>query len=104
MTRTVLQKAIAEHRTIYLPSGFYVVHDTLKLRPDTVLIGLHPGATQIILPDGTPAYQGIGRAQSPARSAQGRQQHCHRHRALHQRGQSACSRRALEGRLRFNDE
>jgi len=56
----VLQKAIAEHRTIYLPSGFYVVHDTLKLRPDTVLIGLHPGATQIILPDNTPAYQGIG--------------------------------------------
>ena len=25
-----------------------------------MLIGLHPGATQIILPDGTPAYQGIG--------------------------------------------
>ena len=56
----VFQKAIAEHRAIYLPSGFYVVHDTLTLRPDTVLIGLHPGATQIILPDGTPAYQGIG--------------------------------------------
>jgi sugar lactone lactonase YvrE len=56
----VLQKAIAAHRAIYLPSGFYVVRDTLTLRPDTVLIGLHPGATQIILPDGTPAYQGIG--------------------------------------------
>jgi sugar lactone lactonase YvrE len=24
------------------------------------LIGLHPGATQIILPDGTPGYQGVG--------------------------------------------
>ncbi|MGA8491902.1 MAG: glycosyl hydrolase family 28-related protein, partial [Terriglobales bacterium] len=60
----VLQKAIAEHRTIYLPSGFYVVHDTLRLRPDTVLIGLHPGATQIILPDGAPAYQGIGSAKA----------------------------------------
>ena len=56
----VLQKAIAEHHAIYLPSGFYVVHDTLTLRPETVLIGLHPGATQIVLPDGTPAYQGIG--------------------------------------------
>ena len=56
----VFRKAIAEHRTIYLPSGFYVVHDTLRLRPDTVLIGLHPGATQIILPDGTLAYQGVG--------------------------------------------
>ena len=50
----VIQKAIAAHPAIYLPSGFYVVRDTLTLRPDTVLIGLHPGATQIILPDGTP--------------------------------------------------
>lgn len=56
----VLQKAIIAHRTIYLPSGFYVVRDTLTLRPDTVLIGLHSGATQIILPDGTLGYQGIG--------------------------------------------
>ena len=55
-----LQKAIANHQAIYLPAGFYIVHDTLKLRTDTVLIGLHPGATQIILPDGTPAYQGTG--------------------------------------------
>jgi hypothetical protein len=56
----VLQKAIDEHRAIYLPSGCYLVRDTLKLRPDTVLIGLHLGATQIILPDGTPVFQGIG--------------------------------------------
>jgi hypothetical protein len=56
----VFQKAIAEHRAIYLPMGFYVLHDTLALRPDTVLIGLHPGATQLIIPDGTPAYQGDG--------------------------------------------
>ena len=56
----VFQKAIDEHRALYLPSGCYLVHDTLKLRPDTVLIGLHPGATQIILPDGSPAYQGMG--------------------------------------------
>jgi hypothetical protein len=55
-----LRGAIASHRALYFPSGFYVVHDTLLLRPDTVLIGLHPGATQIILPDGTPGYQGIG--------------------------------------------
>src|SRR5450756_1996156 len=56
----VIQKAIATHRAIYLPLGFYIVRDTLTLRPDTVLIALHPGATQIILPDGTPAYQGVG--------------------------------------------
>jgi hypothetical protein len=55
-----LQNAIANHRVIYLPSGFYIVRDTLKLKPDTVLIGLHPGATQIILPDNTPAFAGAG--------------------------------------------
>ncbi|MGO8676137.1 MAG: glycosyl hydrolase family 28-related protein [Limisphaerales bacterium] len=55
-----LQKAVASRRAIYLPSGFYSVRDTLSLGPDTVLIGLHPGATQIILPDGSPGYQGVG--------------------------------------------
>jgi sugar lactone lactonase YvrE len=67
----VLQKAIAAHHAIYLPSGFYVVQDTLKLRPDTVLIGLHPGATQIILPDGTPAYRGIGGPKALIEAAKG---------------------------------
>jgi sugar lactone lactonase YvrE len=56
----VIQNAIANHRAIYFPCGFYIVRDTLKLKPDTVLIGLHPGATQIILPDGTPAFAGDG--------------------------------------------
>jgi sugar lactone lactonase YvrE len=56
----VFQKAIAENRAIYLPSGKYVVSDTIALKPDTVLIGLHPSATQIDLLDGTPAFQGIG--------------------------------------------
>jgi len=55
-----LQKAIDSHRAIYLPSGFYVVRDTLKLRSDTVLIGLHPGATQIIVPDGSTEFTGVG--------------------------------------------
>ena len=55
-----IQNAIAKHRAIYFPSGFYIVRDTLKLKRDTVLIGLHPGETQIILPDGTPAFAGGG--------------------------------------------
>src|ERR1017187_6022019 len=55
-----LQNAIANHRAIYFPSGFYIVRDTLKLQPDTVLIGLHPGATQIILPDHASAFAGTG--------------------------------------------
>jgi Pectate lyase superfamily protein/SMP-30/Gluconolactonase/LRE-like region len=55
-----LRKAIAEHRTIYFPSGQYRVTDTIKLRPDTVLIGLHPSVTRILLADSTAAFQGVG--------------------------------------------
>jgi hypothetical protein len=55
-----LKKAIAEHKTIYFPSGRYRVTDTIELRPDTVLIGLQPSVTRIFLADGTPAFQGVG--------------------------------------------
>jgi hypothetical protein len=55
-----LQQAINTHRILYLPGGHYVVRDTLRLKPDTVLIGLHPTLTQIDLPDETPGYQGVG--------------------------------------------
>jgi Pectate lyase superfamily protein/SMP-30/Gluconolactonase/LRE-like region len=55
-----IRAAIASHRTLYLPSGHYVVSDTLALKPDTVLVGLHPSTTQIVLKDGTPAFQGVG--------------------------------------------
>ena len=52
--------AIAAHRVLYFPSGHYVVRDTLALKTDTVLIGLHPTLTQIDLLDSTPGYQGVG--------------------------------------------
>jgi sugar lactone lactonase YvrE len=55
-----LQQAIETHGTLYLPSGHYVVRDTLRLTPHTVLIGLHPTLTQIDLLDQTPGYQGVG--------------------------------------------
>ena len=55
-----IQKAIDSHRVLYFPSGHYIVTDTLGLKPDTVIIGLHPTLTQLDLPDGTPAYQGVG--------------------------------------------
>jgi hypothetical protein len=55
-----LQKAIAAHKTIYFPAGQYRVTDTIVLKPDTVLIGLHPSVTRILLADGTPAFQGVG--------------------------------------------
>ncbi|HSZ62123.1 MAG TPA: glycosyl hydrolase family 28-related protein [Terriglobales bacterium] len=55
-----LRKAIAQHRAIYFPSGQYRVTDTVSLRTDTVLIGLQPSVTRILLADSTPAFQGIG--------------------------------------------
>jgi sugar lactone lactonase YvrE len=55
-----IQKAIDAHRVLYFPSGHYVVTDTLTLKPDTVLIGLHPTMTQFDLLDNTPGYQGVG--------------------------------------------
>ena len=66
-----IQKAIDTHRVVYLPAGFYRVSDTLRLRPDTVLLGLHPSLTQIVLPDGTPAWQGIGTPKALVESARG---------------------------------
>lgn len=55
-----LKQAIDAHRVLYFPSGHYVVRDTLTLKPDTVLIGLHPTLTQIDLLDETPGFQSDG--------------------------------------------
>jgi sugar lactone lactonase YvrE len=55
-----IQTAIEQHRVLYFPSGHYIVSDTLALKPDTVLIGLHPTLTQFDLPDDTPAWRGVG--------------------------------------------
>jgi sugar lactone lactonase YvrE len=55
-----IQKAIDTHRVLYFPSGHYIVSDTLTLKSDTVLIGLHPTLTQFDLLDSTAGYQGVG--------------------------------------------
>ena len=68
---TALQKAIDTHRVVYLPTGHYLVSDTLRLRSDTVLIGLQPSVTQITLAENAPAYQGVGNAKALVESAKG---------------------------------
>ena len=55
-----IRKAVAEHRVVYVPSGYYILSDTIALRPDTILIALHPDQTQFALADRTPAFQGPG--------------------------------------------
>jgi hypothetical protein len=66
-----IQRAIDRHRVLYFPAGFYRVTNTLKLRSDSVLIGLHPGMTQIGLPDDLPDYRGVGSPKAMIESAKG---------------------------------
>lgn len=60
-----IKRAIAEHRTLYFPTGLYRVTDTLVLKKDTVLIGLNPITTQLVLPDATPGYNGASERSVP---------------------------------------
>lgn len=66
-----IQKAIDGNRVVYLPLGFYLVNDTIRLKPDTVLVGLHPGLTQLVLPNGAPAFQGVDGPKALLESARG---------------------------------
>jgi hypothetical protein len=56
----VIQDAIDRYPTIYVPQGWYRISNALRLRPNTVLIGLNPVATQFQLADNTQAYGGFG--------------------------------------------
>ncbi|AOH86872.1 gluconolaconase [Sphingomonas panacis] len=66
-----LQRAIDTHRILYLPVGRYRLTDTLKLRPDSVLIALHPARTRLFLRDDTPAFAGVGSPKALLESAKG---------------------------------
>ncbi|HNW56673.1 MAG TPA: glycosyl hydrolase family 28-related protein [Bacteroidales bacterium] len=56
----IIRDAIEKYQVIYFPQGFYRVSETIKLRSNTSLIGLHPIATQIILGESTPSFSGFG--------------------------------------------
>ena len=57
-----LQRAIDSHRVLYLPEGIYRLRGSLRLKPDTVLIGFSPVATQLTLWDEDPNFMGAGEA------------------------------------------
>jgi hypothetical protein len=57
-----LQAAIDQHPVLFFPSGTNHVSGPLTLRPDSVLIGLNPGTTQIRLNAGAAAFAGAGDA------------------------------------------
>jgi hypothetical protein len=58
----VLQQAIDAHPALYFPSGFYRLSGSLRLKANTVLIGLSPFTTQLVLADNDPPFQGEGPA------------------------------------------
>ncbi|WP_242148781.1 glycosyl hydrolase family 28-related protein [Sphingomonas sp. BAUL-RG-20F-R05-02] len=66
-----LQRAIDTHRVLYLPSGRYRISDTLTLRPDSVLIALHPARTRLFLRDDEAAFAGVGSPKALLQSAKG---------------------------------
>jgi len=66
-----LQAAVDGTRVLYFPSGSYVVRDTITLKPDTVLIGLHPATTRIDLADRLEAFAGVGEPKAVLQAPQG---------------------------------
>ncbi|SDU46352.1 glycosyl hydrolase family 28-related protein [Jiangella alkaliphila] len=52
----VFQAAVDRYDTVYVPIGQYVLSDTLRLRPTSNLIGLHPRQTWFLAADGHPNF------------------------------------------------
>lgn len=55
-----IQNAIDNHQTIYFPQGLYRITETLKLKSNTIVVGLHPIGTQIVLAECTGSFSGFG--------------------------------------------
>ncbi|MBN2485898.1 MAG: SMP-30/gluconolactonase/LRE family protein [Bacteroidales bacterium] len=56
----IFNEAIEKYDAIYLPQGSYLISETLKLKPNTCLIGLNPISTNIVIAEASPAYSGFG--------------------------------------------
>jgi len=67
----IFKDAIAKYDNIYVPQGWYIVSETLELKPGTNLIGLNPIATQLILNESTPAFSGFGGPKAIIETPQG---------------------------------
>jgi hypothetical protein len=65
------EQAIEKYPVIYVPQGWYRITKTVKMKPGTCLIGLHPFATQLVLAESTPAFSGFGSPQSVLESSVG---------------------------------
>ncbi|ODS57787.1 MAG: gluconolaconase [Acidobacteria bacterium SCN 69-37] len=66
-----LQAAARSNRPLYFPIGHYIIRDTIVLAPETHVIALHPGLTQLDLPDNTPAFAGVGAPKAMLQAPEG---------------------------------
>ncbi len=67
----IFQEAIDKYDNIYVPQGWYRITETLRMKANTCLIGLHPFGTQLVLKDGTPAFSGFGGPKALIESSEG---------------------------------
>ncbi len=54
----VIKDAIAKHKALYFPMGSYRVSEPIRLKEDTVLIGLHPSRTSFFVQGNAEAEAG----------------------------------------------
>lgn len=66
-----IQQAIDENDNVYFPTGWYIVSETIKMKPTTKMIGLHPFATQLKLLESTPAFSCFGAPKAVVESSEG---------------------------------
>lgn len=66
-----IQDAVGQHETIFFPKGRYKITDAIRLKPDTILIGLNPIAAQIRLADDEPGFSGLGNPKGMIESSRG---------------------------------
>lgn len=55
-----IKEALSRNKTVYLPSGWYRITETIKLSKGSVLIGLHPYATQLLIDESEANFSGFG--------------------------------------------
>lgn len=66
-----IREAIDSHPVLYFPQGWYRLTAPLHLKPNSVLIGLSPIATQLLITDNTPAFGGFGGPQPMVETPRG---------------------------------
>ncbi|MBE5959752.1 MAG: hypothetical protein E7254_12970 [Lachnospiraceae bacterium] len=55
-----VKNAIEKYKVLFFPSGEYRFTDSIELKKDTVIIGLHPYTTRFVLEDNSEAFTGFG--------------------------------------------